>query len=180
MRIISGELKNRRLKTIKVEGLRPATDRYRQTLFNILNNRIDFDDISVCDLYAGTGAIGFECLSRGAKHCTFVESNKTLANLLEENGKLLGITEKLRIVNTSVQNFLLNTRKKFNLVFSDPPYNDFKVYDDLKLIISNQLVEKGGIFIIQRSKHTLPEDEKNFSRKAFKIIGDDVIFYLEF
>lgn len=176
MRIISGELKSRKLKTIKAPELRPATDRYRETLFNVLRNYIDFNGIEVCDLYAGTGAIGFECISRGAKICYFVEKDFQTYNLLKENAKLLGVEEKSRIIKDFAERFTLKTTAEFDLIFADPPYKSDSIYQVYKNIIMRGLIRKNGILVIQRSKSTIKEDVEQFKMEPYKKIGGDVIY----
>ncbi|MBM4175987.1 MAG: 16S rRNA (guanine(966)-N(2))-methyltransferase RsmD [Ignavibacteria bacterium] len=180
MRIISGEFKSRRIKSAKIDGLRPATDRYRETLFNILNNHFDFEGISVCDIYAGTGAVGFECLSRGAAHCTFVEKQTPVVNLLKENAADLKVLDKIQIINDSADRFTDRTSAKFDLIFADPPYFTFDIYKTYDNIMQRKLIVENGILIIQRSKETLKEDEEHFSKKVFKLIGDDAVYLFKF
>ncbi|MBU2445800.1 MAG: 16S rRNA (guanine(966)-N(2))-methyltransferase RsmD [Bacteroidetes bacterium] len=180
MRIISGEFKSRRIKSAKIEGLRPATDRYRETLFNILNNHIDFDQIKVCDLYAGTGAVGFECLSRGAARCVFIEKQTSVINLLKENSTDLKVSDRVQIVNETAERFTSFTTEKYDLIFADPPYFNFDIYKTYDNILHRKLVAEDGILIIQRSKETLNEDEVQFSKKVFKLIGDDAVYLFKF
>jgi 16S rRNA (guanine966-N2)-methyltransferase len=180
VRIISGELKSRRIKSARIDGLRPATDRYRETLFNILNSYINFDQIKVCDLYAGTGAVGFECLSRGASHCTFVERQIPVINLLKENALDLKVFEKIQIIQESAERFTSSTSNKFDLIFADPPYFTFDIYRTYDNTIQRKLVSEDGIMIIQRSKETIKEDEEHFSKKVFKLIGDDAVYLFKF
>lgn len=176
MRIIGGEFRNRRLKSIKTNELRPATDRYRETLFNILNNLIGFEMIDVCDLYAGTGAVGFECLSRGANSCTFVEENFKTYKLIHENAEMLGVKEQVKIVKDSAENFVKKTEQKFDLIFADPPYNQKTIYLVFRKIIERKLINTNGILVIQRSKSSKESDMQEFNMEPFKIIGDDVIY----
>ena len=89
LRITSGYLKGRYINVPKSELVRPTTERVRETLFNVLNNKISFDGIKVLDIYSGSGALGFECLSRGAGEIHFVEQNSTIYRTLEENIVLL-------------------------------------------------------------------------------------------
>lgn len=180
MRIIGGEFRNRRLKSIKTDELRPATDRYRETLFNILNNLIDFEMIDVCDLYAGTGAVGFECLSRGANSCTFVEKNFKTYKLIYENADILGVKERVKIFKDSAENFTKNTQQKFDLIFADPPYKSNTIYLVFRNVLERNLINQNGILVIQRSKSSKEEDIREFKMEPFKIIGDDVIYLKKF
>ncbi len=180
MRIISGEFKSRKIKSAKIDGLRPATDRYREALFNILNNHIDFEGIKACDIYAGTGAVGFECISRGASNCTFVERQISVIKLLQENAAELNVIDKIQIINSSAEKFTATASVEFDLIFADPPYFTFDIYKTYDNIIQRKLVAENGILIIQRSKETLKEDEEYFSKKVFKLIGDDAVYLFKF
>ncbi len=176
MRIISGELKNRRLKTIKASELRPATDRYRETLFNILKHYIDFDGIEVCDLYAGTGAVGFEAISRGAKLCTFVEKDFLTYKLIIENASLLGVENKVRVIKDSAENYTRKTTDTFDLIFADPPYKSLSIYETYKNILDRNLVRVNGVIVIQRSKSTIKQDVEHFKMEPYRKVGGDVIY----
>lgn len=180
MRIISGEFKGRKIRSLKIEGLRPATDRYRETLFNILNNLTSLKNIQVCDLYAGTGAIGFECLSRGASHCTFVEKNRIVCSLIQENAKSLKVENKITVMNYSAEKFTSQYTRKYDLVFADPPYFNFDIYKTYNNIIIREMLNKNGILIIQRSKKSKVEDMKFFSTDSIRLVGDDVIYIFKF
>lgn len=176
MRIISGELKNRKLKTIKSPELRPATDRYRETLFNILRHYIDFNGIEVCDLYAGTGAVGFEAISRGAKICTFVEKDFNTYKLIIENANLLGVENKIRVIKDSAENYTKRTLDSFDLIFADPPYKSETIYEVYRNILDRKLVRDNGVLVIQRSRATIKEDVEHFKMEPYRKVGGDVIY----
>ena len=100
MRIISGIFKGRLINVPQSKEIRPTTDRVRETLFNLLNNRIDFEDIEILDFYSGSGSLGLECISRGAKHVTFVERNFQIYKNLLENIKSLGVGNQCKVVKS--------------------------------------------------------------------------------
>lgn len=176
MRIISGNLKNRRLKTIRTAELRPATDRYRETLFNILNNFIDFNGIETCDLYAGTGAVGFEAISRGAELCIFVEKDFRICELIAENAELLDVKNKIKVIRDSAENYTKKTNDKFDLIFADPPYKTETIYEVYKNIVERKLLKKNGILAIQRSRQTIKEDVRQFKLEPYRKVGNDLIY----
>jgi 16S rRNA (guanine966-N2)-methyltransferase len=122
LRISGGECRGRYITTIHQSGLRPTTDANRQAIFNILGDTIR--DAEVADFYSGTGALGFESLSRGAASACFVEENPLLCDMIRDNAVSLGYGDVVSIVNKSVENldnsFWVN--KKFDIVFADPPY----------------------------------------------------------
>src|SRR6266540_3777762 len=123
MRIIAGEFKGRRLKTPDWQGLRPTSDKLRETLFNILAPHVS--GARVLDGYAGTGAIGIEALSRGAAHVTFIEKNRRAAALIEENLKACGVEGGYTIRCAEVVAALdaLPAADAFDLILLDPPYD---------------------------------------------------------
>ena len=124
MRIISG--KNRGLRLVDVgqgdlsSHLRPTTDRVRESLFNVLQNRLNFKGLMVLDLFAGTGALGLEALSRGAQHTTFVENGQVSQKLIQQNIALLKATDHSTLLKQDATKLALG--KPCNLVFLDPPY----------------------------------------------------------
>lgn len=156
MRIISGKYKSRRLFTptpktgscVKdnLSGFRPTTDRARETLFNVLNNLIDFESVSCLDLFAGSGALGFEAISRGAEKCDFVESYTKCTQNIQKSAGELGCSEKIRIFNEDALRFLSESEGMFyDLVFADPPY-DYEHYNE---VITGVLNLKFSIFVLE-------------------------------
>src|SRR3970040_2514853 len=122
MRIISGEFKSRMINVPDSKLIRPMTDRVRETLFNLLNNKIDFKNIKVMDLYSGSGALGLECISRGAKEVHFVEKDFTIYNNLLGNINSLKSEEKCIVHKSDALKFINSfTGRNFDLVLADPP-----------------------------------------------------------
>lgn len=118
MRIIAGQWRGRALKAPAGQATRPTSDRAREALFSMLASRIgSFAGLKVCDLFAGTGALGLEALSRGAAHCTFVESDRTAVETLKANIATLGASATVR--QQSAEHF---SGGLFDIVFADPPY----------------------------------------------------------
>jgi 16S rRNA (guanine966-N2)-methyltransferase len=123
MRVISGIFKGRTLKTPTDLTVRPTSDRLRESLFNILSNQIN-NEITFLDLCAGTGAIGIEALSRGAKFVTFVDKSRKSCGLVETNLDLLAIPdEKASVVLSSAVDFVKRTKVSVDFVYFDPPYD---------------------------------------------------------
>jgi 16S rRNA (guanine(966)-N(2))-methyltransferase RsmD len=122
MRIIAGEFKGRQLSTVRDLSIRPTTDRAKQAIFDILSNRIDFNRIEVLDLFAGSGSLGLEALSRGARRVVFVENSRKSLAVLMKNIASLGCGERVEVRQSDVFWFLRNTTRSFDLVFVDPPY----------------------------------------------------------
>jgi 16S rRNA (guanine966-N2)-methyltransferase len=121
MRIIAGEWRGRLIQAPPGQGTRPTADRVRETLFSMLTSRLgSFEDLSVADLFAGSGALGFEALSRGAASVTFVESDAEAAATIRRNAQTLGASARVRVVAGSA--LALPRAGPFDLVFADPPY----------------------------------------------------------
>ncbi len=118
MRIISGQWRGRVLKAPSGQATRPTSERAREALFSMLASRIgSFEDLKVCDLFAGTGALGLEALSRGAAHCTFVEADRTALEILKANIAMLRANAVVR--QQAAEHF---SGGPFDIVFADPPY----------------------------------------------------------
>ena len=122
MRIIAGEWRGRKLAAPKGEGTRPTADRARETLFAMLTSRLgDFEGLQVADLFAGSGALGLEALSRGAAHCLFVEQDRAAVDVIRANIAALGAQAKTRVEAGSVMQLRAATRP-LDLILADPPY----------------------------------------------------------
>jgi 16S rRNA (guanine966-N2)-methyltransferase len=177
MRIISGNFKGRLINVPQSKYIRPTTDRVRETLFNLLNNKIDFTDIEVLDFYSGSGSLGLECISRGARHVTFIEKNFFIYKNLLENIKSLNAEEYCKVVKIEAVNFSKREpEKKYNLILADPPFFMDDIYTVVKNLIENKYLIKDGIIIIERSVQTKEKDILNFGTNPFKIIGDTCLY----
>ena len=154
MRIISGEYKGRRITAPKKLPVRPTTDMAKEALFNILNNQYYFDDISVLDLFSGTGNISYEFASRGTVKILAVDANFGCIKFINETAK--DFEMPIQTVKSDVFKFLDNSKQKHTIIFADPPY-DFEVTEFSKipeLIFKNSLLEDDGLLIVEHSKHT--------------------------
>ncbi|WP_303907197.1 16S rRNA (guanine(966)-N(2))-methyltransferase RsmD [Thiohalomonas denitrificans] len=145
LRIIGGEWRSRRLSFPDVEGLRPTPDRVRETLFNWLQGRVE--GARCLDLYAGSGALGLEALSRGAAEAVFVDSDAEVARQLKENLALLG-SEGGRVVRSNVLNYLRGGGQPFDIVFVDPPFRRGLLEPTLRLLAQGGwLAPKAWIYL---------------------------------
>ena len=123
MRIIAGEWRGRKLSAPKGDATRPTGDRTRETLFSMLTSRLgSFEDLRVADLFAGSGALGFEALSRGAAHCLFVEQDRGAVDSIRSNIDLLDARQRTTIENSSVMH-LRAAREPYDVILLDPPYH---------------------------------------------------------
>ncbi len=179
MRIISGELKGRLIKVPDSKLIRPTTDRVRETFFNLLNNRISFEDINVLDLYSGSGSLGLECLSRGASSVDFVEKNYAISKNLQENIDSLNLAVKSKIYRMEAVKFTsLSNHKEYDLIIADPPFFKDDIYKTVENIITNRYLADDSFIFIERSIQTKLKDTGNFKSEPFKIIGDTCLYQI--
>jgi len=151
MRIIGGEFKRRRFDVPRNITARPTTDFARENLFNVLENRLDLDGISALDLFAGTGAVSFELISRGCQRVVSIEMASTQFSFIIKVMKELK-TDRLIPVRGDAFKYIGQTREKFDFIFADPPY-DLKNLDTIPgLIFENDLLKDEGIFVLEHSK----------------------------
>jgi 16S rRNA (guanine966-N2)-methyltransferase len=181
LRIISGEFKGRWIKVPKSNLIRPTTDRVRETLFNLLTNEINFENIKVLDLYAGSGSLGIECLSRGAEEVHFVEKNLRIFNTLLENIKSLDVENYSSVYKVSSVKFCQTQRENtYDLIHADPPFFKDDIYQVAQNIIANKYLQKDSFMIIERSVQTKERDVRNFNTTPFKIIGDTCLYKINY
>jgi 16S rRNA (guanine966-N2)-methyltransferase len=155
MRIISGRFKGRRLKEKIPDGIRPTMDSTRETIFNILQKLISLEDLLVCDVFAGTGAFGFETLSRGCRKCVFIDNNRQSIALISTFAKDINLLKNEFEIEFSdaLKYFKLissnPSRQKFSLIFMDPPYKTGKINEILNIIAFNDLLLDNGIIVVE-------------------------------
>jgi 16S rRNA (guanine966-N2)-methyltransferase len=162
MRIIAGAFRSRTLIAPKGDATRPTTDRARESLFNVLNNLINFDHIRVLDLYAGSGAFSFEAISRGASHATLVECNRHAIIAIDANAKSLDVKDRVAVFHSDALTFLRKQTKQFDLIFADAPYNDELSRELLPTMLLERTAREGLCIIEHRSTDNivLPEGSK--------------------
>ena len=132
----------------KRSNLRPTTDRARESIFNVLANKIDFDSIKCLDIFAGTGAFGFECISRGAESCDFVENAGKQVSMIKKTAIELDCAVRIILHKQEALHFLKENRSSsYDLIFADPPYN----YDEYEELINSILILNFSIFILEYS-----------------------------
>jgi 16S rRNA (guanine966-N2)-methyltransferase len=181
LRITSGYLKGRYINVPKSDLVRPTTERVRETIFNILNNRMSFDGIKVLDLYSGSGALGFECLSRGAEEVNFVEKNSVIYHTLEDNIKLLQVEQNCKIFKmTAIKFSSLKQNVDYDLILADPPFFKDDIYNVVGNILNNGYLRSESFMIIERSIQTKQKDIENFKIDPFKIIGDACLYKITY
>jgi 16S rRNA (guanine966-N2)-methyltransferase len=176
MRIIAGQCKGRTLKAPKWEGLRPTSDRLRETLFNILAHRID--DSRVLDVFAGTGAVGLEALSRGAVQATFIEKDRRAVALIEENAKLCGVRDRCIIVGDAAEIALdEHVHERFDLIVLDPPYE----WPELSEILSRAvpLLAPDGLMVLEHAWRRPPPEAKGSLLRRTVRSGDSALSFYD-
>ncbi|HVK37850.1 MAG TPA: 16S rRNA (guanine(966)-N(2))-methyltransferase RsmD [Candidatus Kapabacteria bacterium] len=172
LRIIAGDLRGRRLKSHERPGLRPTTDRVRESVFSMLGSRLDFEGIEVLDLFAGTGALGIEAISRGAARCTFVEGDRRTARLIEENLRELGIAERASVVAGDAVKFVSTVEASYDLIVADPPYAA-TVFDRLvQEVFTRGLLRGSGLFLLEHSSAMRPRSAPGAAIVATRGFGD--------
>lgn len=151
MRIISGTFRGRRLTPPKNITARPTTDFAKESLFNLLSNRMDFEGTDMLDLFAGTGGIGLEFVSRGAREVTAVEMAHTQQNFIISTCKQLGINN-LHVVRGDVFRFVNACRLQYDFIYADPPYALPTLPTLPDLIFEHNLLKENGLFVLEHSK----------------------------
>ena len=155
MRVITGSARGRRLKELEGMETRPTTDRVKEGLFNVL--QFDIEGRRVLDLFAGTGQLGIECLSRGAASAVFVDRRSDAVKLIRENLKLCDLTDRARVVAGDSMEFLKSVREKFDLVLLDPPYQAELLEAAIAHIARHDLLAPHGMMAAEHpADKTLP------------------------
>ncbi len=180
MRILGGSLKGRTLAMVVAPGTRPTTDAMRESLFSILNAVVDWTDCTVLDLFSGTGALGFEALSRGAAHCTFVDKNAAMCRSIQRNATALGVADKCTIDVDDVMTMLKRRTGPYDVVFCDPPY-DLRICNQvLRVLDAEHFLTDGGIFIAEHDEREVVVDVEGWERQASRKRGGTVVDVFQF
>lgn len=153
MRVIGGSARGRRLKGPRGPGTRPTSDLVRGVIFDILQS-MDVDLSRVLDLYAGTGALGIEALSRGAGWCDFVERDRRSCETIRQNLAVTGLTEKAAVHALSATQVPDRVQGPYTLVLADPPYADERALKDLDGVLGSALVSPDAVLVLEHSRRT--------------------------
>jgi len=179
MRIIGGTVRGKSLASFRGMSIRPTTDKVREAIFNILSQPFSFK--TVLDLFAGTGAMGIEALSRGAETAVFVDNDPKAVKLVKKNLELCRFTGRAKIINMDVQSALTFANKKregFDLIFIDPPYLKSLTAVVLNYIADKKLLNADGVIVAESSKRMIWEGEVKgielFDRRRY---GDTVVSF---
>ena len=172
MKIIRGSLKGRNIKTYNIDGTRPTMDRVKESIFNSIQSYIND---SVClDLFAGSGNLGIEAISEGAKTCYFIDNNYKAISAIKNNLKEFNILDKSFVIKSDYNRFLDNTNTKFDIIFLDPPYKDKIITEIIKKIVDKDLLNNNGIIICEYEFDNVESNlelikEKKYGSKYVKI-----------
>jgi 16S rRNA (guanine966-N2)-methyltransferase len=171
MRIIAGEFRSRRLKSLPGADTRPTPDRLRETLFDILQTRIE--GATFLDGYAGTGAVGLEALSRGASHAWFLEKSRPAVEIIRQNIATLGVERRATVVTGSAA--LTIARHRAEIVFLDPPYEHQREYT---AVLETLAATPPGLVVVQHSvRLAIPEDQGSLHRTRLLRQGDNALSF---
>ena len=163
MRVITGKARGVVLKTPDGMLTRPTADRVKEALFSII--QFDIPTARILDLFGGTGQLGIEALSRGAKSAVFVDEREDACKLIRENLKRTRLSEDARVVRSDYLVFLRSTTEKFDIIFLDPPYAEVFLEKALKMITEIDILQSGGIIVTERPLgKDLPWDFPGFTR----------------
>ena len=181
MRIVSGAYRGRRLTPLgkgdAAAHLRPTSDRVRESLFSMLTHQGVIDGAYVLDLFAGTGALGIEALSRGAEHVRFVENGRTALRLIEENIRLIGCADRVQVMKVDARRMPLCADRPADLVFLDPPYGKGLGDAALRSADAAGWIEPGAT-IVWEERDAVPE-MNGFDRRAQRNFGGTTVTLLE-
>lgn len=170
MRIIAGSLKGRRLNTPRDNKIRPTTDKVKEAIFNTIMPYLE--DALVVDLFAGTGNLGLEAISRGAKHCYFCDNARESLQLIRENIKYCQVENQSTIISGEFDRNLERIKEKADIIFLDPPYKEGLILRCLEKIHELDLLHEDGVIIIERGfRETLPDDYLSFQKIKEKRYG---------
>ncbi|MFK5980346.1 MAG: 16S rRNA (guanine(966)-N(2))-methyltransferase RsmD [Rhizobiaceae bacterium] len=180
MRIVGGEFRGRTLQSPKSAATRPTSDRTRESLFNILNNRMDFEGLRVLDLFAGTGALGIEALSRGADNCVFVENAASPYAVVRQNIENFSLHNRTKLLKLDATNLGKNRGEGFDLVFLDPPYGKSLGEKAVGSLVENNWLNKGATLIFEEVTTSAPAQLASFTLQDQRKFGDTMIGIFEF
>ena len=174
MRVITGKARGVTLKTPEGLQTRPTTDRVKEALFSII--QFDIPGTRVLDLFGGTGQLGIEALSRGAKSAVFVDEREEACRLIRENLRRTRLEQDAQVVRSDYLAYLSRCREKFGIIFLDPPYAEVFLENSLKRITEIDILESGGIMVAERPLgKELPWDFPGYTRSRDYKYGKTLI-----
>ena len=174
MRVITGKARGVTLKTPDGMQTRPTSDRVKEALFSIIN--FDIPGARVLDLFGGTGQLGIEALSRGAKSATFVDAGEPACRLIRENLRRTKLEADGKVIRSDYMAYLDRCREQFDIIFLDPPYAEVFLENSLKRIAEIDILQSGGIIVAERPLgKELPWDFEGFTRSKDYKYGNTLL-----
>lgn len=167
MRIITGSARGIALDTLEGDATRPTGDRAKEALFSMI--QFDIEGRRVLDLFAGSGQLGLEALSRGAEHCVFIDGSREASDIVLTNAKKTKLFDKCRISTTDYAAYLKGAadRDRFDIVFLDPPYASDYIANSLRLIADGDLMRAGGRIVCESDNGTAPVKKKDLKSEEY-------------
>lgn len=183
LRIISGALRGKKLHPFHGKGIRPTSDRTREAIFNILSHRIVSGAV-VLDLFAGSGALGIEALSRGADTATFIDREPAAVSLLKKNLRACRLEERARIISWDIEqnlNCLQSHDRRYDLIFLDPPYQRDLVLPALRHLKKSQAMKPGACLVLEHGNvDQLPLPMADFDLLDQRRYGKTLVSFLTY
>ena len=176
MKIISGKYKGRNIEGFTIDGTRPTMDRVKESLFAMIQNYIE--DSNVLDLFSGSGNLGIEALSEGAKHAVLVDSNFKAIKVINSNLKTIGI-DNVNVLNMDYKKAIESIDEKFDIIFLDPPYKTNYIEESIKLITKYNILSNEGIIICESDSLDKIIYNDNYKCIKDKKYGDKYIVILK-
>lgn len=175
MRVITGTAKGRKIESLEGESTRPTLERVKEALFSSI--QFEVQSSVVLDLFAGTGQLGIEALSRGASFCVFIDSDRRCQDLVIQNLKSVNLYKHSKVVSMDSIQFLMHTKDKFDIVFLDPPYES-NLYEKSLELLSDKLNPDGCIICECDISNNLPENISNlYLEKKNKYGKTNILIY---
>lgn len=172
MRVITGVAKGRKIWALDGEDVRPTIERVKEAMFSTI--QFEIEGANVLDLFAGSGQLGIEALSRGARHCTFVDTSAKSIDCIRENIKIVGFKDRSRVIPATSNSFLKATTDKFDLIFVDPPYEKGIVEKTLDNL-SDKVASNGKVVCEHEHRLELPQVIGNLTMKKQYKYGKTII-----
>lgn len=169
-KITGGNLGSRKLKSPKGTNVRPTPGRVKESLFSILQTRIA--DSNFLDLFAGTGAIGFEAASRGAKRVISVEGHRETAEAIKEASEQFGVSDRVTVVSAPVDRALYRLEGPFDIVYADPPYDNEVPLQMFRLLLERELLAPDALVIFEHSARTILPEIPGYRSVREEVYGD--------
>lgn len=160
MRVITGEARGRKLATLDGDDVRPTTDRVKEGMFSII--QFDIPGANVLDLFSGSGQLGIEALSRGARRCAFVDSSNRSLDVTRQNLKVTGFEKRASVYCGDARTYIELSREKFDIALLDPPYNK-KIIDSVLPLVAEKMTDGGVIVCESSAQEELPVSAGRFS-----------------